>query len=100
MIKIKGKLKIICEHNNKVIEKDVSEILSADSFEMVETSHRNMGIERHYHAIVEKLCENEDIDISVEFNLWEYPEGILNYEDYGENGCTLIEKPSFEIQID
>ena len=98
MIIIEGNIKIICDSNSEVIERIASNELSNESFELIETDDKQMGVEKHHYAKFIAECNGNEI--SIEFNLWEYPEGILNYEEHFEKGCTLVEKPSFKIQID
>lgn len=66
-------------------------------FQCVGGSERNMGIENLYVAeeIIECSCGNQ---IDINFEVWEYPEGVHNYDTIGIDGAELWE--SFYFTVD
>ena len=54
-----------------------------------------MGPERMYSATVDQECPSCQNHLAVEFNFWEYPELALNYSEYSEEGCVVIEEPDY-----
>lgn len=67
-------------------------------FEYVGGSERNMGEENQYQATeyFECDCGNE---INVNFEVWEYPVGVHNYNDVGIDGAKLINCFEFSINF-
>jgi len=61
------------------------------------TYDRNMGNEYQYHWNYIGNCPHCDNDIEISFDAYEYPVGILNYEDSDLTGCEFISKPTFSI---
>ncbi len=66
-------------------------------FQCVGGSERNMGIENQYVAeeYFECQCGNQ---INVYFEVWEYPEGVHNYDNIEIDGAELLE--SFYFTVD
>lgn len=56
---------------------------------------RTFGKENFYTGIFSKLCECGEL-IKLEFDIFEYPREILNYTDYREENCVLLEEPNYE----
>lgn len=93
----KGKyLKFECEECGK-IHKYHELDLDLD-FECVGGSERNMGAENQYVAKLDFECDCGN-DITVEFELWEYPVGVHNYDSIEIEGAELIESFPFTINF-
>lgn len=67
-------------------------------FECVGSSERNMGVENQYAAQEYFNCECGN-DITATFEVWEYPEGIHNYDSVEIDGGELIETFYFTIDF-
>lgn len=66
-------------------------------FDCIESSERSMGIENHYEAIEVFDCECGN-QITVNFEVWEYPIGAHNYDSLTVEGGEILE--SFYFTID
>lgn len=66
-------------------------------FDYIESSERSMGPENHYEAteIFDCECGNQ---IEANFELWEYPLGVHNYDNLKLEGGEILE--SFYFTID
>lgn len=66
-------------------------------FQCVGVSERNMGAENQYIAeeFIECSCGNQ---ININFEVWEYPEGVHNYDTIEIDGAELLE--SFYFTVD
>ncbi|MEZ5082185.1 MAG: hypothetical protein R2750_01840 [Bacteroidales bacterium] len=85
-------IRIKCTNCDKIHEIDESEI----EFENVGTDpDRQMGVENMYSSTKEFECDNCKNEIIVEFNFWEYPESVLNYSEFKEEGCILLDEPDY-----
>jgi hypothetical protein len=67
-------------------------------FEGVSSEERQMGPENHYQYIEHKSCGCGN-EFEIEFNIWEYPVGIHNYDSVEVKGGTLIRKFNFSIDF-
>lgn len=81
-------LKFKCSNCGKIHQFDKEEIEL--DFECVDSDERNMGIENHYEAIVDFECECDNI-IEVIFEIWEYPQGVHNYDDITISNGKLLQ---------
>lgn len=68
-------------------------------YECVDSSERQMGSEKEYEGRYEIACEKCENKIIVEFHFWEYPENALNYSEYQEEGCILLEEPDYQSYL-
>ncbi|WP_130736933.1 PIN-like domain-containing protein [Flavobacterium sp. J27] len=93
--KYKDFLKIKCNNCNKIHQFHKSE-LDLD-FDCIGSSERSMGAENQYEAIIDFECDCGN-DITVTFELWEYPVGIHNYDSIEVENGELLE--SFYFTID
>lgn len=66
-------------------------------FECIESSERSMGAENHYEAIEVFDCECGN-QITANFEIWEYPIGVHNYDSLKLEGGEILE--SFYFTID
>lgn len=66
-------------------------------WELTESTQRNMGSENCYTAKQEFICDC-GIDISVEFNTWEYPVGMVNMSNSTVNGCTINKECIYDVK--
>lgn len=67
-------------------------------WELTESTQRNMGSENCYTAKQEFICDCGN-DISVEFNTWEYPAGMVNMSDSTANGCTINKECTYDVRF-
>lgn len=66
-------------------------------FDAQSGSERQMGAETQYVVEIEEPCHNCDQDIRLEFEVWEYPAGIINYTNKQSEGAEILDS-SFEIE--
>ncbi|WP_157256669.1 hypothetical protein [Methyloversatilis discipulorum] len=50
-----------------------------------------MGAETQYIAEIEEPCHNCDQEIRLEFEVWEYPDGIINYTNEKSEGAEILD---------
>lgn len=62
-------------------------------------TERQMGTENEYSGTIEFGCEACKNEIIVEFNFWEYPIMTLNYSEYNEEGCVVLEEPDYKSYL-
>ena len=88
-------IKLKCNECGKIHERDDSEL---DYEPVGSDSDRQMGIEFEYSGVIEIDCDGENCEnhIEVEFNFWEYPAMALNYSEYNEEGCIVIDEPDYQ----
>lgn len=65
-------------------------------WECIESEERGMGAENHYSAIYEFTCDCGN-NITLEFDTWEYPVGVVNYCDATLKGCEIDKKCCYEF---
>jgi hypothetical protein len=58
-----------------------------------------MGTEKEYEGVLEFECDNCDNNIIAEFHFWEYPAMALNYSEYKEEGCVVLEEPNYQAYL-
>jgi hypothetical protein len=60
-----------------------------------------MGTETEHLGTIEFVCKNHSCKNSIvaEFNFWEYPMNTLNYSEYSEDGCVVINEPDYQNYI-
>lgn len=66
-------------------------------FDCIESSERSMGPENHYEAIEVFDCDCGN-QITANFEVWEYPVGVHNYDSLSLEGGEILE--SFYFTID
>ncbi|MES2619199.1 MAG: hypothetical protein V4613_15080 [Bacteroidota bacterium] len=90
---IRSGAKIKCKKCNKLYD------ISPEDFGEPNTSsdERNMGYEIQYIWEYEFNCDKCNNDLHITIEGYEYPVGILNYEEFNSEGCSIIEEPSLEI---
>ncbi|WP_286707540.1 hypothetical protein [Flavobacterium sp. 38-13] len=72
--------------------------IESDDFERNTYSYeRNMGNETQYNWNYVGNCPHCMNDIEISFDAYEYPVGVLNFEDSELTGCEFISKPIFDI---
>lgn len=67
-------------------------------FDCSESSERNMGTENHYEAIEVFDCDCGN-QITANFEVWEYPVGIHNYDSLTLEGGEILESFFFTIDF-
>jgi len=68
-------------------------------WEYIESEERGMGTENHYSANYEFICDCGN-DITLEFDTWEYPIGVINYCDVTLKGCEIDKKCCYELNME
>lgn len=73
--------------------------ISPEDFDVPETlsDERSMGYEIQYTWEYEMICDKCENEIQIIVEGYEYPQGILNYEEFTANGCILLGNPSLAI---
>ena len=65
-------------------------------FEQESGTERAMGIEHMYSSSFQHNCDDCYSLFDIQFNLWEYPEGIINYSDIKIEGANICRSIDFE----
>ena len=60
-------------------------------WEIVETEERQMGPELNYCASFSFSSEQNEFEVEVEWNVWEYAIGFINHTDFEVRDCELLE---------
>lgn len=96
MIKATGKLRfvsILNDSGNETYSYEASDVFHDAKFNFEESCERDLGIEKMYsisHYVLDKGSK-----IGVKFLIWEYPKGEVIYVDSFEDGCLILEEPTF-----
>lgn len=90
---IKEGAKVKCKKCNKLHD------ISPEKFEGPETSsdERSMGYETQYIWEFESNCDKCNNELKITIEGYEYPAGILNYQEFSSEGCIIIDEPSLEV---
>jgi hypothetical protein len=67
-------------------------------FDCIGGSERNMGAENQYVAEEKFECDCGN-DITIKFEVWEYPVGVHNYDSIEIDGAELIESFHFTVNF-
>ena len=89
----KGKLKVKCNNCGKIIDIDCDDL----PFEITETEQREQGAEHTHSAKYQVDCDCGS-NISIEYDIWEYPEGSINDTSVKINGGTLIQECDYYFE--
>ena len=81
-------LKLKCSSCNRIHKYDKSDFLL--DFEIICSSEREMGIENQYLAEEHIPCKCGN-NIYATFEVWEYPEGVHNYDNLSVRGASILE---------
>lgn len=75
---------------------------NVDEFEDPSTSssERNMGEEREFTWELEMECSKCKSPLSITISGWEYPVGILNYQETKATGCLVSKDPVLNVVFD
>lgn len=91
-------IRLTCNNCGKTHEFEDSEL----DYECVGSDpNRQMGTENEYLGTIDFECDGKlngkdcKNHIIVEFSFWEYPAMALNYSEYGEEGCVVLEEPDY-----
>lgn len=90
---IKQGTKVKCKKCNKLHD------ISPEDFDEPETTsdERSMGYETQYTWEFEFNCDKCNNELKITIEGYEYPVGILNYQEFNTEGCIIIEEPALEI---
>ena len=81
-----GQLSIACKncsHLNSINCNDLS-------FDEVEHEERSGGNETHHQAAIDITCAKCDQSIDGNYDVWEYPDGVINHESADINNGTSV----------
>lgn len=67
-------------------------------FDCIESNERKMGTENHYEAIEIFDCECGN-HVTINFEVWEYPIGVHNYDSVSIEGGEILESFFFTIDF-
>jgi restriction system protein len=92
-MKIDKGAKIKCKKCNKLY------YISPEDFDEPDTTsdERSMGYEIQYTWDYEFNCDKCKNELKITIEAYEYPVGILNYQEINAEGCNIIDEPSLEI---
>lgn len=96
MITIKQGAKIKCKKCNKIYDINPEDFPEAD----VTYDERNMGAEAQYLWQYDFQCDKCQNSLILTVEGYEYPIGILNYQESNSEGCVILEKPSLEVNYE
>jgi hypothetical protein len=83
---IAGKAKFVCSKCGQAYSLEPDDF----NFQTESTSQRNMGKEQLIASENEYQC-NCGQEINIKFEVWEYPEGVINDTDHSADGASNIE---------
>lgn len=85
--------KVKCKKCNKLHD------ISPEDFDEPETTsdERSMGYETQYTWEYEFNCDKCNNELKIIIEGYEYPVGILNYQEFNVEGCLIVDEPSLEI---
>jgi len=88
-----GETKIKCKKCNK------HHTIKAEDYDDPETSsdERSMGYETQYIWEIEFNCDKCNNELKITIEGYEYPIGILNFQEVSSEGCSIIEEPTLEV---
>ncbi|NOU17819.1 MAG: hypothetical protein HOO91_09700 [Bacteroidales bacterium] len=93
MIEITNKFSVKCKKCGTENEIDINDFGVAE----INSEERNMGYETEYYWNCVFDCFKCSNSLEVIPRAFEYPIGVLNYEDVECHGCKIIIKPEFSI---
>jgi hypothetical protein len=73
--------------------------INSEDFDDPDTTsdERSMGYETQYTWENEFNCDKCNNELKITIEGYEYPVGILNYQEFSTEGCFIISKPLLEI---
>ncbi|KJS05466.1 MAG: hypothetical protein VR77_08455 [Flavobacteriales bacterium BRH_c54] len=92
-MKISQKISVKCKKCNKLHD------INPEGFSDPEmtSDERSMGYETQYIWEHEFNCDKCNNDLKITIEGYEYPVGILNYQEFNSEGCLIVNEPSLEI---
>jgi len=95
-------IRFSCNNCGKIHERENSEL----DYEPVGSDpDRQMGTETEYLGTIDFECDGQvdgkecNNHIIIEFSFWEYPQMALNYSEYSEEGCVVLEEPNYQTYL-
>lgn len=85
---VNGTFTIVCNKCKEQIDFDSEE----SDFEATGGSERQMGPENGYSWEMTFNCDNCDNDIEFDYQVYEYPQGVFNFEDIRISGAGIRDK--------
>lgn len=83
-----GQLKIECSKCSNIVIIDCSDL----PFDVVETQETKTGTQKTHSVDYEINCPKCDQEITVKYEIWELPEGIINDKNIDIKGGKLIQE--------
>jgi hypothetical protein len=93
-IKCSGIAKLSHDDSGKTVTVQCNQL----DWKVVEVVERSMGAEVHHRATVEVNLAGEVYSVS--WDLWEYPDGVLNQKETESNELEIIQDLSLGIMQD
>jgi len=90
---IVDEIKVKCKKCNKLYN------INPEDFDGPETTsdERSMGYETQYIWEYEFICDKCKNELKITVEGFEYPTGILNYQEFNVEGCFIVNQPVLEI---
>lgn len=66
----------------------------------IQCYERNMGPENEFLWSLDFECEKCKSELTVQISGWEYPTGIMNYQETETSGCSIVEEAFLEVEFD
>lgn len=92
-MRIIGTTKIKCKKCHKIHDIFPEDIDEPET----NSDERSMGYEIQYIWENEFICDRCKNILKITIEGYEYPVGILNYQEFSTEGCSIIDEPSLEI---
>jgi len=78
-----------CKHTTQLDFKDLDQ-------ESVGADDRQMGPEEHFELTLDTACPQCGADVSIKYDLYEYPIGVINMFEDGSRGAVAKGSPSID----
>ncbi|GAA3773456.1 hypothetical protein [Flavobacterium ginsengiterrae] len=90
---IKTGINVKCKKCNKIHE------INPEDFDEAETNYdeRNMGYEIQSIWEYEFNCDECGNELKILIEGYEYPAGVLNYQEFNVEGCIIVVEPTLEV---
>lgn len=92
---VKGEFSLVCSKCGKKHSFQASD----SDFDAKSSTERQMGVEQQYFWEHTIMCENNNCanEILIKYEIWEYPEGVFNYDKITTKGGDVGAKFSYSF---
>ena len=90
-MKLNDGLQVKCKKCGATFEMEIE-------MECTSTDDRNMGTEYGYEGVFDGECPKCGAEVLAHLEVYEYPEGILNYANEITDGVDILQKPDYVIE--